>query len=224
MRPAFDFDARATLENELGPQERLLWAGRPRQGFVLRAADVFLIPFSLLWGGFVVFWEFTAVSNKAPFFFALWGVPFLLAGCYFVFGRFIADARQRAKTSYGLTNERVIIVSGVFRREIAQPANSHGCVSQRARGRQRHDHLRTAAGVGFVHAGVPVARNARRAVVRIDSRRQGSLRHAPHGPAGDLNRPRARREVAFSRQLAPGAVSCDCRQRRQPGSPAGSRA
>jgi Bacterial PH domain len=118
MRPAFDFDARATLENELGPQERLLWAGRPRQGFVLRAADVFLIPFSLLWGGFVVFWEFTAVSNKAPFFFALWGVPFLLAGCYFVFGRFIADARQRAKTSYGLTNERVIIVSGVFRRNV----------------------------------------------------------------------------------------------------------
>ena len=118
MQPSMDFDARSAIENDLAPQERLLWAGRPRQGMIVRAADGFLIPFSLMWGGFAIFWEFSVVSSNAPVFFMLWGIPFVLVGCYFIFGRFIADARQRARTSYGVTNERVIIISGVFRRNV----------------------------------------------------------------------------------------------------------
>jgi Bacterial PH domain len=85
---------------------------------LLRPTDVFFIPFSLMWGGFAVFWEFEVVTTNAPFFFKLWGIPFVLVGCYFIFGRFLTEARQRRATSYGLTNERVIIVSGVFRRNV----------------------------------------------------------------------------------------------------------
>ena len=57
------------------------------------------------------------VTKGAPFFFMLWGIPFVLFGIYIVFGRFIVDAQARERTFYGLTNERIIIVSGLFSRQ-----------------------------------------------------------------------------------------------------------
>jgi hypothetical protein len=116
MSPA---DVRVQLQPELGPREKLLWAGRPRQGILLRPADALLIPFSLLWAGFAIFWESTVVRTPAPGFFVVWGIPFVAIGCYLVLGRFFVDARQRARTYYGVTNERILIVSGILGRKIS---------------------------------------------------------------------------------------------------------
>ena len=82
-----------------------------------------LIPFSLLWGGLAIFWETMVVReswrsqaahHNVPIFFVLWGVPFVLMGLYVMFGRFITDARMRAKTIYGISDRRVLILSGLF--------------------------------------------------------------------------------------------------------------
>lgn len=106
------------LERELGVGERLLWSGQPKRGLRLRAADIFLIPFSFLWAGFALFWESGVISSGAPFFFILWGIPFLCAGAYITVGRFFVDAALRTKTWYGVTNERILIIGGLFNRTV----------------------------------------------------------------------------------------------------------
>jgi hypothetical protein len=115
-------DPASAVEQELSSSERLVWSGQPRGGIRLRAGDAFLIPFSLFWCGFAIFWEFGALTVTAKgrgpiaIIFPLFGVPFVAIGLYLVFGRFIMDARTRARTFYAITNERIIIVSGLFTR------------------------------------------------------------------------------------------------------------
>ena len=99
-----------SISFDLGAGERLVWSGAPRQGIVWRTSDVALVPFSLMWGGFAIFWE-TMALRGAPFFFALWGLPFVAIGLYLMIGRFFYDAWRRQHTYYGLTNQRAIIAT-----------------------------------------------------------------------------------------------------------------
>jgi len=122
-----NYDAQMIIQKELDSDERLLWAGMPKQGAIFKGTDVFMIPFSLLWGGFAIFWEYMALtmvpkaqnaSDGFALIFPLFGIPFVVIGLYMIFGRFIYDSKKRQKTFYGLTDQRAIIVSGVFSKSV----------------------------------------------------------------------------------------------------------
>ena len=105
-----DLEAQTSLQPSLLRGERILWAGRPQRGIVFRRDDLYMVPFSLLWGGFVINWNFGVWSDGAPIFFAIWGIPFLLVGIYLVVGRFFHDAFVRGHLLYAVTNQRLLFL------------------------------------------------------------------------------------------------------------------
>src|SRR5260370_29685437 len=72
------------VEPELTSGESVMWAGQPKTSVIFHKEDAFLIPFSLLWGGFAIFWEASvsgmwgAPTNGRWSFGILWGIPFVL--------------------------------------------------------------------------------------------------------------------------------------------------
>jgi hypothetical protein len=113
-----DFEADREITRELNSGERLIWTGRPGQGLIFRPRDVIPGVFGIVWTAFVLAGLVSSVrSNKyAPPIGIL--ALFLAIGFYLVAGRFLVDALRRAKTSYGVTNERVLIISGIFQRTV----------------------------------------------------------------------------------------------------------
>ena len=100
----------ALLKPWLLPAEHVLWSGRPPRGLRLSAQDAFLIPFSLVWGGFALFWNVGVWAVDAPLLFRLFGLPFLAVGLYLVVGRFFHDAWRRGRILYAVTNRRILFL------------------------------------------------------------------------------------------------------------------
>jgi len=74
-------------------------------------SDAFAIPFSIVWAGFALFWEVSVVRSGAPWFFAAFGVPFVVIGAYLSVGRFFVDSYLRKHTHYALTDRRALILT-----------------------------------------------------------------------------------------------------------------
>lgn len=102
-------DARQQLTPHLLPDEALVWTGRPDPAKHLGAMDAFLVPFSVLWLAFSIFWVVTAFTGGAPIPFVLFGLPFVALGVYFVIGRFFYTASSKRRTVYGLTEGRALV-------------------------------------------------------------------------------------------------------------------
>lgn len=113
MEPNFDED--------LLKDEKILWKGQPDPNKHLGKNDWFLIPFSIMWGGFAIFWEYMAIwgiffkdpvtVSASSMIFPLFGILFVLIGLYFMFGRFIYKRKRKEKTWYLVTNKRVLVVN-----------------------------------------------------------------------------------------------------------------
>lgn len=106
------------FQTELQSGEVIEWTGRPDPRRVFTASDFLLIPFSIMWGGFAIFWETMAVVGDAPLFFKLWGIPFVLIGLYIIVGRFFVIAWEKRRTWYAVTNQRILILTTAFGRRV----------------------------------------------------------------------------------------------------------
>ncbi|AMM19300.1 hypothetical protein AX769_03075 [Frondihabitans sp. PAMC 28766] len=98
--------------HELRPGERLLWSGRGDPRVVFSKSDAFIVPFSLLWGGFAIFWESQVLLEGGPSFLPLFGGVFCVIGLYLIVGRFFVKAHRKRTTTYAVTDRRAFTVSG----------------------------------------------------------------------------------------------------------------
>jgi hypothetical protein len=106
------------------PDETVRWTGEPPTGFLWRPSDWVLVPFSLMWGGGVLFFESAIISAGAPLVMMLFGVPFVVVGAYLVAGRFWWDANVRARTRYAVTDRAAYIVVTGFRGKVRRYSGS----------------------------------------------------------------------------------------------------
>jgi hypothetical protein len=97
------------VDIELSPSEDVLWTGSPVRYPVFDRQDAFLVPFSILWFAFAIFWEVTAARSGAPFFFDIWGLPFIVFGFYLSVGRLAVRQIMLRSVVYTITNQRIIM-------------------------------------------------------------------------------------------------------------------
>ncbi|MBN8989683.1 MAG: PH domain-containing protein [Rhizobiales bacterium] len=108
------------IRKELAPGERLLWSGSPVRGLRFENADLSKSGFGLIFFSFAAFWihgvwsQSSAANSAQSPLFALFGVPFVLIGFYLLVGHFFWSALCRKRTEYAVTNQRVIVRSGIF--------------------------------------------------------------------------------------------------------------
>ena len=94
-------DSREDLEQALLPGEHLLWSGRPDPKVIFGPVDALLIPFGLVFTGFAAAWMLIAISIGHNPEFALFGVPILLFGFYYLFGRFFVKVARKNEPATG---------------------------------------------------------------------------------------------------------------------------
>ena len=102
----------------LKSEEKLLWTGQPKQGFIIRDRDMILIPISIIVIGFagfinwmVIFYEGSIQLKLIAFVLGIFAINFLII-------RFIRDSFKRKHIHFAITNQRVIKKFGVFKKEI----------------------------------------------------------------------------------------------------------
>lgn len=122
------------VEHLLQPGERLLWQGCPDPGVVFARQDLFLIPFSVLWCAFAALWEASAVAART-WVGALFGAPLVAFGLYLVAGRFLYKWRDRRRTRYAVTDQRVLVLRLRRRQVLHAPVGGPMAVLRRRDGR-----------------------------------------------------------------------------------------
>jgi hypothetical protein len=97
------------FQNEMLKDEKILWTGQPKKGFVFSGEDIFWILVGLFFIGAVSFMGYNT-DLFFIIFLIIFTLPFVLIGLYLVFGIIIYKNYQKKRTYYAVTNQRIIIL------------------------------------------------------------------------------------------------------------------
>ena len=124
--------AASPIHKLLEEGERILWEGQPDPAAHFVEYDIFLVPFGVLWGGFMIacvgmvlysIFQHPDAAGGWLFLIAgipLMGIPTIIMGLYFIYGRFWVKSDSKAKTYYAITDKRAIIYSSYFGERIRE--------------------------------------------------------------------------------------------------------
>lgn len=90
--------------------EKILWQGCPQKVPVFTKADFLLVPFSLIFGGFLLGYAFLsalAMIAGQGIMFSLVGLTFLILGLYIIFIRLWYRKKRVSREVYFVTSKRV---------------------------------------------------------------------------------------------------------------------
>jgi hypothetical protein len=114
MRASADEELRGLLDSE----ERLIWSGQPHQGVDFDFGLLLITLFSVAWIGGIGIAVFKGFSEEHWSSRGLVGILFLIAGTLPLAIALVIAPAVRRKTSYALTNDRVLIVTGLITRRV----------------------------------------------------------------------------------------------------------
>jgi hypothetical protein len=127
---------RTTVEDELDPGERIEWLAQPLPGRSFPWAALFPMLFGIPWTAFAIFWVVMAggffeqgPQDEGRFFFALFGVPFILVGLGMLSSPIWIRRRLRKAvegTAYVITDRRVVVFDKGYYGEGLVPAMMGG--------------------------------------------------------------------------------------------------
>lgn len=106
------------FQGELLADEKILWAGQPETKFILKGGDVVLSIFGLVWTGFFSLFFLSDFITSGDIFEISISIVFMLVGLYFLFGRFIIGNYEKKRTFYAVTNQRVLIITNMHKKNV----------------------------------------------------------------------------------------------------------
>ena len=103
----------ADIQQELDAGEQVLWSGRALPGLRIESGSLLQSAFGLAFFSISVA-SLYAAGKESTIFPVLWTSLFVLAGFYYFVGHFFWNALCRKYVEYAVTNQRVIVRSGIL--------------------------------------------------------------------------------------------------------------
>ena len=98
------------FQNEMLKDEKIMWTGQPKKGFVLPGGYILLILFGFFFIGIGSFIEYVTIFQSFDIFAMIFCLLFILLGLCLVFGVIIYRNYRTKRTYYAVTNQRIIIL------------------------------------------------------------------------------------------------------------------